>query len=73
MVYGPTNSGKTFTMQGEENEASKVKSPIKIKKIVNRPGSSLGIARRESPLKGQSNSKIKVFKRKMVKNDDFES
>ena len=57
MVYGPTNSGKTYTMQGEDIEDIKLRSPLKIKKMVNRPGSSLGIARKEtSPLKGQPNS-----------------
>lgn len=56
MVYGPTNSGKTYTMQGDDKsfKDEKLRSPSsKSRKVQNRPGSSLGIARKDSPLKGE--------------------
>lgn len=53
MVYGPTNSGKTFTMLGKhyqnqnENENEKNKtSPEKTFKRMQRPGSSFGLVKK---------------------------
>ena len=81
MVYGPTNSGKTYTMQGDENQfydEVKLRSPAKTRRVQSRPGSSLGIARKDSPLRGESSSRIKVFSRKAANKkqhdyDDYES
>ena len=50
MVYGPTNSGKTFTMLGNKYQSDsglkKYNSPKKAFKKLQRPGSSFGLRKK---------------------------